>query len=56
MGLHDILPDSEFHHPFSLEERESLKALPLEEIGRRFDENKNAIFVNFLNRRFPVGT
>ncbi|MEE2913771.1 MAG: alpha/beta hydrolase [Pseudomonadota bacterium] len=56
MGLHDILSDSEFHHPFSLEERESLKALPLEEIGRRFDESKNAIFVDFLNRRFPVGT
>ncbi|MEM7366695.1 MAG: hypothetical protein AAF525_21980, partial [Pseudomonadota bacterium] len=56
LGLHDILSDSEFHYPFSLEERESLKALPLEEIGRRFDESKNAIFVDFLNRRFPVVT
>ncbi|MAV25258.1 MAG: hypothetical protein CMQ05_03955 [Gammaproteobacteria bacterium] len=54
LGLHEILPDSEFHYPFSQEERYSLKQVPLPEIGRRFDENKNRLFVDFLRRRLPA--
>ncbi len=50
-GLNDILPDSEFHYPFTREELADIKTLSPEEIGLRFQQNMAAIFRDFLHRR-----